>query len=414
MKRWAGRGAAFALILAFLLPARAADLSVQAQSGETGSYGITIPFTRSPRTERYLFEVYDGASAQGEPLFTGKELEISVLGQMDIFLPLQYDLAGPHTYTLKITALPMPGREGLDLAASQTKTFQTGLVSTCGHSTADGGFVLGTGTESNPYRVASARQLDHVRQHLSDNFLQVAHIDVGETYSAWEPIGDVAQPFGGVYDGNGYEISALRLTKSAPDEGGQTFAGLFGIANGARLQKICLSDVTNTDPSVRGCGALLGDTFMTTVSQCRAKNVVFTGNSDKLSMLGGLVGDDYGDTTLRISDCYVQNISLDGNSEAGGLVGAFNTLSGLATNCYAVPDSLSSSKAGKAGGLLGSGGSGITGCFYLSNAAWNNGYGTPKTEAELKSAATFTGWDTNIWEIKDGSYPTLKIERPLP
>ena len=172
--------------------------------------------------------------------------------------------------------------------------------------------------------------------------------------------------------------------------------------------------MTNTDPSVRGCGALLGDTFMTTVSQCRAKNVVFTGNSDKLSMLGGLVGDDYGDTTLRISDCYVQNISLDGNSEAGGLVGAFNTLSGLATNCYAVPDSLSSSKAGKAGGLLGSGGSGITGCFYLSNAAWNNGYGTPKTEAELKSAATFTGWDTNIWEIKDGSYPTLKIERPLP
>lgn len=401
------------MLWACLLPVRAASLSVQPESGETSDYGVTIPFTRSPRTERYRFEVYDGASAQGTPLFKGKELTVSAMGQMEIFLPLRYDLADTHTYTLKITALPMPGREGLDLEASRTKTFQTGTVSTCGHSVESGGFIMGAGTAANPYRVAGAKQLDHVRQHLSSSFLQVEHIDAGKTYSQWEPIGDVAHPFAGVYDGDGYEISSLRLTKSVPDEGGQTFAGLFGITNGARLQKICLSDVTNTDPSVRGCGALVGDVLQAEILQCRVKNVTFTGNSEKRSMLGGLVGDDYGKATLLVSNCYVQDVSLDSNSEAGGLVGAFNDSSGRAAYCYVVPGSLSSSTAGMAGGLLGSGGSGISSCFYLSNSAWNNGYGTPKTETELKIASTYSGWDTDIWEIKDGSYPTLKIERPL-
>ncbi len=388
-------------------------MSVQAQSGETGDYGVTIPFTRSPRTERYLFEVYDGASAQGTPLFKGKELEISVLGQMDIFLPLQYDLAGPHTYTLKITALPMPGREGLDLAASQTKTFQTGLVSTCGHSTADGGFVLGAGTADDPYRVASARQLDHVRQHLSDNFLQVAHIDVGETYSAWEPI----IGFTGSYDGDGWAIQNLSSkTLSYTYQGySRTASGLFGVCYNATLRGVCMYDYKSLDSTARDAAALTASLWgNTVVEECCVHGAQVAGE-----LAGGLVGDDNaqgGTLNVQIKNCYVKSVvvsSVGGRAYAGGLASAINDGDGGAiVNCYAVPTRLSGGLS--RGGLEGLGRSPITGCFYLSNAAWNNGYGTPKTEAELKSAATFTGWDTNIWEIKDGSYPTLKIERPLP
>lgn len=37
-------------------------------------------------------------------------------------------------------------------------------------------------------------------------------------------------------------------------------------------------------------------------------------------------------------------------------------------------------------------------------------YGTPKSSAALKTAATFSGWDPRVWVIRDGSYPTLKWE----
>ena len=31
-----------------------------------------------------------------------------------------------------------------------------------------------------------------------------------------------------------------------------------------------------------------------------------------------------------------------------------------------------------------------------------------KTDAEMETAATYSGWDTNVWNISDGSHPTLK------
>ena len=36
---------------------------------------------------------------------------------------------------------------------------------------------------------------------------------------------------------------------------------------------------------------------------------------------------------------------------------------------------------------------------------WNS-----KTTVELQQVATFAGWDTSIWNIEDGKYPTLKWE----
>ena len=38
------------------------------------------------------------------------------------------------------------------------------------------------------------------------------------------------------------------------------------------------------------------------------------------------------------------------------------------------------------------------------------GKGTGLTTAEMKKASTYSSWDTSIWNIVDGSYPTLKID----
>lgn len=49
------------------------------------------------------------------------------------------------------------------------------------------------------------------------------------------------------------------------------------------------------------------------------------------------------------------------------------------------------------------------GCGENSDVPITDAALASKTDAQLKTAATFTGWDTtNTWIIKDGSYPTLK------
>ncbi len=48
--------------------------------------------------------------------------------------------------------------------------------------------------------------------------------------------------------------------------------------------------------------------------------------------------------------------------------------------------------------------------FYVDNCDMNdNGYGTPLTDTEAKTAQTYidAGWDTSIWDLQDGSYPVL-------
>lgn len=46
-----------------------------------------------------------------------------------------------------------------------------------------------------------------------------------------------------------------------------------------------------------------------------------------------------------------------------------------------------------------------------SNSFWDSdisGIGGSLTTANMKLATTYAAWDTNIWSIADGQYPTLK------
>ena len=82
--------------LAALFPTpAAAAATVQVELGEAGSYGVQIPFTPSPRTERYTFSILEdgaevfraGVSASGD--------------RSDIYLPFAYDPSGLPEYTLR-------------------------------------------------------------------------------------------------------------------------------------------------------------------------------------------------------------------------------------------------------------------------------------------------------------------------
>lgn len=100
--------------------------------------------------------------------------------------------------------------------------------------TPDDNFAGGNGSINNPYQIATARQLDAVRNHLDSNFVLINDIDLSE-YSNWVPIGgykNVEEGDGlrGSFDGQGHTISNLKMDYvniSNEDDTSDYYLGLF-------------------------------------------------------------------------------------------------------------------------------------------------------------------------------------------
>ena len=111
---------------------------------------------------------------------------------------------------------------------------------------AESGFAGGNGTKEDLWQIASADQLQRVRESLSGHYMLIADIDLSD-YENWEPIGafqslsgapeDAKVPhpdyaFTGTFDGAGYTISNLTVSAASP-----MGAGLFGCATERKAAK---------------------------------------------------------------------------------------------------------------------------------------------------------------------------------
>jgi hypothetical protein len=280
----------------------------------------------------------------------------------------------------------------------------------------------GSGTSANPYMICTTTQLSALAANSTDWGLQfklMANISLAST--AFTMIG-APSPFNGVFDGNGYIISNLSLTSNSAN-----FLGLFGHIGSAGVVKnlgVELSSVTTSNSNAPiGVFAGLNDG---TITHCHS-----TGSVNANSYYaGGLVGENTGTISQSYSQASVQNL----NTGSGGLVGFHS--SGSITNCYATGNITNG--ASYAGGLVGiiGGGSvsysystgtvvmiGGTGGFIGSGTSthsfWDtqtsarptsSGAETGLSTSLMQTASTFTsaGWDTTIWNIQNGQYPTLK------
>jgi hypothetical protein len=78
-------------------------------------------------------------------------------------------------------------------------------------------FAGGSGTEEDPYLIATAYQLYNVRDELDKYFLQIRDIDLNQyPYNegeGWLPIGDDVDAFEGSYDGGGFTISNIVIDR---------------------------------------------------------------------------------------------------------------------------------------------------------------------------------------------------------
>lgn len=73
-------------------------------------------------------------------------------------------------------------------------------------------FAGGNGTSGNPYQIATALQLDSVRNHLTNYYVLNNDIDLS-SYANWIPIGAQTNgAFSGNFNGRGYSILNLKIT----------------------------------------------------------------------------------------------------------------------------------------------------------------------------------------------------------
>ncbi len=81
-------------------------------------------------------------------------------------------------------------------------------------------FAGGTGTQSDPYLIETAEQLNGISSYLAASYKLTADINLSD-YN-WLPIGAYMNGFNGNLDGNGFKIKNLTLDTPADD-----LVGLF-------------------------------------------------------------------------------------------------------------------------------------------------------------------------------------------
>jgi hypothetical protein len=319
--------------------------------------------------------------------------------------------------------------------------------------------------------ILNVNQLQAMGNNLAGNYVLGNDIDASAT-SGWNggagfvPVGsyDLACPncFSGSFDGLGHSIDSLTINRPATD-----YVGLFGYANAATLRNVGL-----TAPNVtgrNGVGALAGYVDnATSVSASHAEGGSVTGTgfnvggligklnatTDTISgsyasstvtstsvgnnYLGGLVGysrgaiaNSYATGAVNGTGSYVGGLAgavasasasvsnsyatgaVSGNNNVGGLAGAVASASATISNSYATGAVSGNTSVG---GLVGANAGSVTASYWNSDVeatgiGANTGTFTAvgKTTAEMKSLATFAGWDIDaaggtgkVWRIYDG------------
>lgn len=289
----------------------------------------------------------------------------------------------------------------------------------------------GTGTEEDPYIIASLLDLQAIQDDPAASYVLGADIDAAETRT-WNG-GFRPMDFSGHLDGRDHSIYSLYINR--PTGGNQ---GIFGSLSGAVIENVHLVDVDLTVAYTSG--ALAGGMHDSTVVRCSAtgRMILSPGSGDAKS--GGLVGSVGAGS--HIDRCFSGvDVYADRRMQVGSLIGYLRGVEGIAllTNSYSYGSVFGN--GAKQGNLLGDAdGSEVDRCYssgqgkaligynfrspVITNSYWDKEQGAsssryggvPKTTVEMMQQSTFALWDfESIWEIVEGeTYPYFIPRQPQP
>lgn len=285
-------------------------------------------------------------------------------------------------------------------------------------------FEAGNGTETDPYIIATAAQLDEVRNFPSACFELSKDIDLSSylnsNSSGWTPI----ENFTGKFDGKKHTIKGLWISLSSISNVGlfaniqssnkrASVSNLFvniskkGITGGSRVGGICgsLSDgniencmVTGDISGYQYVGGIVGvggewNNDISSISQCASSgNIIATDGK-----VGGILGYRYG--SCSIENCYsIANVKAEGSYSSSAYGIGYS-----AENCY-FAGTISDTGDVYPIGVYN------TNSYYDSEKTKISGKTGALTTKQMKQQASFQGWDfDNIWTIQEGvDYPKLR------
>lgn len=207
-------------------------------------------------------------------------------------------------------------------------------------------FVGGQGTVQDPYQIATAEQLDAVRDYLDKPFILIADIDLSEYVGGegWEPIGDADVPFSGSFDGDGHTIANLFIDRPDRDH-----VGLFGNAENAAFANLNLQVAVIGKSRV---GGLVGNLEPGSIDDVHVSGTV-VGTANEVGGLAGRI--KFADIRSSSADVPISggSTTYGGGSDLGGLIGNVQNDSAI-MDCAAYGSiSVNSLSSLRTGGLLG-------------------------------------------------------------
>ena len=198
----------------------------------------------------------------------------------------------------------------------------------------------GDGTDASPLEITTADQLAEIAVLVNAGRLEsfllngagnvslklMNDLDLsayGQDYNGgkgWVPIGTSANPFKGIFDGNGKNISGLFISDS-----GLSGVGLFGSIEGGMVENLILSDVYVLGLSETG--SIVGRIKNTTVKKCGITGSVSGGTN-----IGGVVGTLLDNSSVE--NCYSGGSVNGTGNHVGGIAGSLFTGTSSVQNCY--------------------------------------------------------------------------------
>ncbi len=247
-------------------------------------------------------------------------------------------------------------RDGIEL----TYTITVVKAANLWDSSVDTAFDGGSGTEDDPYLIATPAQLAYLSasfaEYAGDYFRLTADLNLGAR--PWTPIGKhatyhdgtkyVVGEFTGVFDGDGHTISNLFVNVTAENLSTMPSAGLFGAISNATIKNLHVTGEVNsdnggtTDDLLNGIvrGAAGGIVGRTTAGESIIQNCSFDGTVNKTSGggAGGIVGMTQNTVSTTIDGCSVNGTITAVGTGAGGIVGDLRSggsnIPVYITNCY--------------------------------------------------------------------------------
>ena len=233
--------------------------------------------------------------------------------------------------------------------------------------------------------IYTADDLMKIKDDLTASYVLMNDIDMSDLNSdEWTPIGDLAEPFTGVFDGQGYSINNLKITTD------NVCMGLFGAVDKAEIKNLGLKNVSisseytlNTDDRVSVyAGGLCGNANNTNITNCNVSGMIDVSMSSKSYLsnvyAGGLCGYFSGSMENSYNEASVKASSTShGTAHTGGICGE----SGRFEKCYnagkVTTIASRNSNSAIAGGICGSYGQFVN-CYNVAEvSAYNPSATTP-------------------------------------